>query len=383
MKVSPWIKFFFRVGLIFVLFSSWLIPAFAVVNYPYINLRLTYPAINDPYVGYGTLHSCVAAGLSTILWNPAGLTRIETGEALVILNQKQQSNACSSTSQVEEQEFEVGAADSGFTAYLYYRHTDLNTPTTQDVISRLRSDTEGLDVTFGQAIKINDYLTLGITTLGNTAMDVNIVGQAPAASKYSLNLYGINNYQDTGMSFASNGILTISREGFSYTTASSLWGGFLTQNATAAATVYSELVNSFSINSEIIFSAASKTGPVSWGINVIPISATATVNNVIQTLIDTDYGDASFYSPNVDISDEAAVANWASNENLYGTANGYTETTINIPQGEIVADTQYKGTYSGSALRIDLGTTYDIGDNLTISLVAENLNNAGLNMQGT
>jgi hypothetical protein len=240
-----------------------------------------------------------------------------------------------------------------------------------------------MDVTYGQAIKINDYLTLGITTMGNTAIEANIVGQMPAATKYDLNLYNVNDYQGTGMYIDSNGILTVSREGFSYTTASSLWGGFLTQNATAAVTAYSEMINNISINSEIVFSAASKTGPISWGVNIIPISATAAVNNVVQTLITTDYGDAYFYSPNVDISDEAAVANWVSNPDLYGASGGYNQSVVDIPQGEIVADTKYAGTYAGSALRIDLGATYDLGDSMTISLMAENLNNSGLNMTGT
>jgi hypothetical protein len=68
---------------------------------------------------------------------------------------------------------------------------------------------------------------------------------------------------------------------------------------------------------------------------------------------------------------------------LYGTSKGYKANTINIPNGEVVMDGEYRGNYSGSAMRMDLGVSMDIGTSAAFSIVAENFNSAALNMKGS
>ncbi|MBU0687192.1 MAG: hypothetical protein KKB81_05015 [Candidatus Margulisbacteria bacterium] len=379
MCIKPGIKIFF-ITLLLVVFSSSV--SFAAINYPFIDTHLKTPNPDDPYAGYGTMHSALSTSISTALWNPAGLTKIPTGEITVLLSQKNPSYAVNRTNDVEDQTFDMGEDNSGFTANVYFSRTDLTTPRTREVTSFARHKSESVDISYGQAVKFNDFFTFAIMTRGNTAADVNLIGEFPFTTVFDLNLIGQTNYQGSGLSVHSDGTVTVSGEGYSHTSAGPLWSGFLTQTSSVPASTYTEMTNSFSVNSDLIISAASKTGDFSWGINIIPISATANINNIAQVLVSEDTADAALYAPNFNTSDEADVVRWLTDPNQYASEDGYDKTVIGMPNGEIIGDVAYSGTYTGNTMRIDLGATYDYADVLTLSIVAENVNGATLDMKG-
>jgi hypothetical protein len=54
--------------------------AFAANDFPYSNISLRYPGQEDPFPGMGTGFVSLSDGISTALWNPAGLMKTRSAE---------------------------------------------------------------------------------------------------------------------------------------------------------------------------------------------------------------------------------------------------------------------------------------------------------------
>ncbi|MDI6732296.1 MAG: hypothetical protein QME05_07035, partial [Candidatus Margulisbacteria bacterium] len=271
---------------------------------------------------------------------------------------------------------------------LFYRYpsaigTGIQT-TEVNVITNSNYSTMGSGANFSSAMKVNDWLSIGFASNSPTAFESDLSGAFPITARFDTNLYGqtmgamqINNAGKLSYTFSGGGIVT------TYESTQALWSGFLSQEATLPLTSQSILRDSINIESPYLGTIASHIGNFSLGLNVIPIAASANIDNTIETIINTGTDDIFLYTPDFDPDNQSDVASWMNDPDLYGTSSGYTRKTINLPQGEIVATSKYRGYYSASTARFDLGGVYDFTDYFSIGFAMENTNNAALNFTGT
>lgn len=366
-------KFLFLSLLIFVSASS---TAFADFNFPYSNLRLTLPIYEDPIPGIGIYYGSLAKGMSTALWNPAGLTRIPTAEANARIPMGAFASSFSQNFNIEDNEFEAG---SGFSNGIYFTDdmSDL-TKKERTMTSSIGYNNPGASLDFDQAIKFNDWLAVGVKTLNPLDVSWDVAGSVPVTSKYSSDL---NNFSQDNLSIT-DGRLTYSIGGIPYTSADRIWSGFLSQNLILPTTAKASLRNSVSLQNSMTITGAVKYGQFSAGLNITPISVQSEFDNSVKALVNNTASDLVFYTPDFDPEDPLDIADWTTDPARYGSQAGYKASVIKVPEGETVADTRWSGIYSGSCIRQDIGFLWEPQSWVSFSLVAENLGGAVLDMKG-
>ncbi len=345
-------------------------------NFPYSNLTLSLPIYEDPIPGIGIYYGSLARGMTSALWNPAGLTRIPTAEANAQIPLGKLVSSFSNNFKVEDNEFEAG---SGFANGIYF------TDDPSDLVKKERTATTlagynnpGSSLEFDQAIKFNDWLAVGVKTLNPLDASWDVAGSVPVTSKYSSDL---NNFSQDNLSIT-DGKLTYTVGGIPYTSSDRVWSGFLTQDLILPTSAKTSFRNSLSMQNSMTMTGAVKYGQFSAGLNLTPISVRTEFDNSARAIVSTSASDLIFYTPNFDPDDPVDVAAWTTDPARYGTSSGYKASVIQVPEGEIVADARWSGIYSGSCVRQDLGLMWDPQPWLAFSLVAENMGGAVLDMKG-
>lgn len=351
--------------------------ALADFNFPYSNLNLRLPIYEDPIPGIGIYYGSLAKGMSTALWNPAGLTKIPTVEATAIIPMGAFSSSFSQNFKIEDNEFD---AESGFSNGIYF------TDDPSDLVKKERTATStvgynnpGSSLEFDQAIKFNDWLAIGVKTLNPLDASWDIAGSIPITSKYSSDL---NNFSQGDLSI-SNGYLTYNIGGTDYTTTSKVWSGFLNQDLVLPTTAKASLRNSISLQNSMTITGAVKYGQFSAGLNFTPITVQTEFDNSVKAIVSESASDMILYTPDFDPNIPGNAEAWILDPaEGYTTVGGYKANVISVPEGEVVMDGRWSGMYSGSCVRQDLGLMWDPQSWLSLSLVAENFGSAVLNMQG-
>lgn len=355
--------------------------SFAALNFPYANLRTNLPIYEEPLIGMGNYYTGLAKGTATALWNPAGIMKVQTVEANASVPFSFSNASWNKSFKMSDFDFNAG---SGINTGVYFTNdmSDL-TKKDRDFLGSIDYAADKQPLAFDQSIRINDMFAFGVKTVKAVSVGWDMIGSAPMTAQYVTDFKGINNYNNSGVSIDNTGKITYNFSGlYEYKSASPLWNGFLTQNMRLPTTVNASMQNSFSMKDTIVLNGGMRTGAFSWGLNIIPISVQAAFDNNVQSTVTKGSPDMYFYTPNFDPNNEKTVADWTSDQNLYGTQYGYKANPINVPAGEVVMDSKWSGTYTGSAIRTDLGMTWDIQPGTNLNLVMENFLGSSLNMRG-
>ncbi|MFC1571766.1 hypothetical protein ACFL31_04355 [Candidatus Margulisiibacteriota bacterium] len=361
------------------------------VNFPYANINLKVAPAEDPFPGFGTHFSTISKGMKSALWNPASLGKLELSETAISLVPVTETHAYQTTNALSEttSSFEAGGGMSAGEYALFYRSPSAIgsgiSPQDIDIISRVNYSTTVGGANFLSALKVNDWITVGFASNGPVGMSMDMAGDLPLTARMITNSYGTE--MGTGMTISTDGKLEYtSNVGGGVTTYEStepLWSGFLSQEVTIPFTNLTEIRDSVNFESPYMGTIASKLGNLYVGVNMIPITATAVIDNDIRTIISSDATDQFLYVPNFDSSNNTEIANWVQDSDKYGGQSGYKRKQIRLPAGEIFATTKYRGYYSATTTRLDLGTQWDVNDWLTIGVALENFGGSALNFRGS
>jgi len=362
----------------------------ADLDFPYAGVQIKLPPQEDPFPGIGNYYSTLSKGMETALWNPASLAKLSLSEASISTLGPLERYTYNRSFEIAETSGDL-MLDGGTTAAgeygIFYRSpaaigSGINTKEVE-VMTHSNFATEGTGVNFNSALRVNEWITIGFAATSPLAADMAASGDFPLTVRSDIDFRG----QSTpDMEITNAGKLKYTYDVgptiVTYESTGTVWTGFLSQEATIPSTTYGEFRNNVNIESPYMGSIASKIGKLSLGVNMIPISATANIDNDLQVAVNSDADDIILYFPNFDPTNELEIVNWVNDPNQYGTSAGYSEKQFNVHEGEILGTARYTGYYTASTTRFDIGSMYDITDWLTVGVVFENFGGASLNMKG-
>ncbi|MFC1637508.1 hypothetical protein ACFL1W_00655 [Candidatus Margulisiibacteriota bacterium] len=367
--------------------------AFAAdLHYPYLNIRLKLPPSEDPFPGLGNYYSTLSRGIKSALWNPASLGKLELTEASLSSMLEQKSYNYERSFDVAEYGGDLDLGDGGTSGGRYgifFRYPDdigSGLATREiEVMGHANYATESTGLNFSTALKVNEWITVGFATTNPLEVSGDLSGEIPVTAKTITSFYG-QTFGD--MVIGNDGKLeyTFTDGGGGVTTfesTGSVWQGFLSQEATVPLIALTEARNSLNIESPFIGTVSSRYKNLYVGLNMIPINATAQINNDVRAVVSSDTGDVFLYTPDFDPDNETDLTNWINDPDNYGTSAGYKRKQIKLPAGQTIGTAKYRGFYTASAARFDLGAMYDITDWLTVGIVLENMGGASLDFTGT
>jgi len=383
------VRYFSALSVFLVLSSAALAQSVPGTDFPYVQLQLHTPALENPSLGVGSNYSALSLGIDSLMWNPASLSKIQyTNVSFSTTNQN--FGSYNRPYDTEDKQRQLGDQNNTNLYFFFTGDRSATTIATRENTAHALYTGGSSDVNFKQGAKVNDWLTLGFITHSNVGGSINVAGSLPVIGRFS------GEYVNTSQKFGSELTVNIDNNGFTsllitpeagitYTKNLDvkLWDGFIHQSSIIPATNYVEARNDISLSSPWTIAGSAKYNKFSLGLSLTPISADCNINNRAWTVIANDATDASFYQPNFDSNNEQSILNWADDPNQYSTAAGYKRNTVKVPAGEVVAEARYQGFYQASASRIDLGATYDISEYFSVGLALENINSASLDFKGT
>lgn len=363
----------------------------AANDFPYSNISLRFPGQEDPFPGMGTGFASLSDGISTALWNPAGLMKTRSAEFDIGTTTTAPPQPYDRVYQTTDAAIDTGSGNAGLSgAILYTGDLTANTLLTRDWTGHVNYASYPSGSTFKQAIRVGNNFAFGVISRGETSAALDLRGSVPIQLKSDIDLSGgVSNFMKSGMSIGTDGKLTYSYNAggtsYTYTSSQEVPGQFLKQTQRIPFETVSDSHNDLNIQSNLTLSGAAKWEKLSLGVNVTPLSATYNVDNTIRMLVKSDTADPFFYLPKFDPTIPADVANWMSDVSArYADINnGYNKKYIRIPAGESVLEARYKGFFTASAQRIDVGMIYDFSDVFSVGASIDNATAAELNFKGT
>jgi|GEM_PF-817574 hypothetical protein len=386
-----WLKRFFFLFLTVVFFTSFSLAA--DINYPYGNINLKLPPDEDPYPVLGGF-STIDRGMQNALVNPATLGKLKLSEVHFAAATPPSAPAAQRITKVNELSgtFEVGAGVGGAKAParygLFFRYpsqigSGIITKEVE-IASTVNYQPAKGNQDFTAAQRLNDWLVVGFASRSPLSGGLDLAGVFPVTSRMDMNMYG-----------QSLGNMRVSNEGrFQYTfntggtittaeTSTAVWNGFLSQEATIPFLSQSQFQDNVNLQAPYVGTIASSFGKFYAGFNFMPVSANAQIDNDVAITVSSDTSDPFLYVPDFDPDNVADGLAWLSDPARYGTSTGFSRKRIDLPEGEVVGNTRYRGYYNASTMRLDLGTLYDVSDWCSVSFALENIGGAALDMKGT
>lgn len=365
-------------------------PTVPGTDFPFGRFQLNIPPLETPWPGLGNYYSTLSKGVETVMWNPASLSK--TKYASVCLSTIMESGTVSYNKKYKTEDVSQDlGGPAGEKIWILFTN-DINTtnPATREHTGHANYAVTGTGISYKQGLRVNDWLTLGLVSRGNTGGSLSTTGNFPVVSRmiaeYANNSMTIGNILT--ISIDNNGfptLLVTPEGGTTYTQRldTKIWDGFLHQTSNVPLTMLLEAKNDMSVSAPLTMAGAAQWKDLSVGLSMTPISANCNVSNKARAVVNDGTSDMYFYQPNFDPGSEQSIQNWIQDPNQYGTEAGYKRNTVMIPAGEVIAEARYQGFYQASATRMDFGATYDFGDVLTVGLGVENLNGATLDFRGT
>ncbi|MFA6169486.1 MAG: hypothetical protein WCW67_06735 [Candidatus Margulisiibacteriota bacterium] len=363
------------------------------VSFPYVNLNLKLPPLENPYPGFGSYFTTISLGQKTVLWNPASLSKLKLSEYSLDGYLGSSRFKGIKTSPIDEQSGSIDLNNNpGNNAKVNYgiffreqEDTPANaTAAKVDLLSQTNAESAASGLNFSAAQRVNEWLVVGFSTRNPVETDLEMAGIFPVTGKMFADLH---NFRSDDLYIDNTGILHYTfRSGSLITTTETtapVWSGFLSQEVTIPVHNLAELRNDLKVDSPFIGTIAGNYQNFHAGLNLIPISAYGEIDNDIRTVVPSDATDQLVYVPNFDPNDPNSGGNWMVDPDLYGTSAGYSRKQIKLPSGEIVANAKYRGFYRGTASRFDLGMMYDVNDWLVLGLMFENFTNSAIAMKGS
>ncbi|OGC09715.1 hypothetical protein A3F86_00820 [candidate division WOR-1 bacterium RIFCSPLOWO2_12_FULL_45_9] len=374
-----------RLVVIIIAVFSLTIVVHADFDFPYGSVKIKVPPSENPFPGFGSYYSTIAKGMKSILWNPASLGKLGLTEASLATISPSDTYGYSRTMALSETS---GTLEGGASLALLFRPpAEIGSGiSTTDINVTVHADyaTSSTGINFSSALKVNDQVAIGFTSNNPLELDLNLAGSFPITVRTAIDLKG---QTVGGMEIANDGKLKYTfGSGATITTYEStqpIWDGFLTQEVTVPFTNLSELRNNISIQSPYTGTLAGNFGQLCLVINMVPIYATANIQNDVRTVVNSDTDDGFLYTPNFDTSNQTELASWINDSDNYGSAAGYQRKVIKLPARETIATAKYKGDYTASTARFDIGAIFDVNNWLTVGLNLENASGSSLNFKGT
>ncbi len=365
----------------------------AELDFPYARLRLKFPPANEAFPGFGNNYTTIARGQKSALWNPASLGKLKLSEASFSTLLSPQIIHYTRTETFAESSDDLnfnggGSGSSGGKYAIFLRSPDDIGPgiVTEEVNMNARANyaTESQGHNFSTALKVNEWFTIGFSSKNPFEFDMDLAGDVPVTPKVQTDFRGQEFGDDMQItsdgkfefSFDSGGSVT------TYESSSAIWDGFITQEALVPIVALAEMRNNVNIDTPFMTTLASRYDKLYVGLNMIPINATANIDNDVRTVVRSDAEDVFLYTPDFDVNNEAELINWINDPNKYGTSAGYQRKQLKLPAGELIATAKYRGYYTASTTRFDLGAMYDVTDWFTVGIALENFNSSALNFKG-
>ncbi len=356
--------------------------AYADIDFPYLNSRANIPIYEEPFSGMGSYYGSLSNGIKTVLWNPAGIMRVGTAEGSFTFPMNLTSVSFGYTSKIDD--LDMDATGNGLSTGVFFTDdpTDL-TKKQRNMNTYGGYSNSGASLVFDQTFRVNDSVGIGVRSLNPIDIELGLAGNFPMFAQYS------TNYRNTttgGLSVDGSGFMTYTYDQggltYTYTSAQPVWNSFLEQRLRLPTTAVSQFQNDMHVDRTVVLTGGYKYDKFSFGLNVTPLSARADIENSMQLIVSRNAGDGVFYTPDFDPTNQADVAAWMLDPTRFGAAAGYKANTIDIPAGDVIMDSKWSGTYTGAAVRSDLGMMYDISDNTTLSLMLENITGSTMTMHG-
>lgn len=357
--------------------------------FPYGNVQLSSPPFDHPWPGLGSDYSTLSRGVETVMWNPASLAKTNYTDASLAVMMGSGLSTLDKKYNTEDKDQNFGGLGNEKMSFFFTGDQTVTTLATREHTGQAGYAVQGTGINYKQGLRINDWLTLGIVSRSDIGASVDTAGDFPMFGRFTAdfasNQFTLGNTLTINIDQNGYPTLTITPEGgSSYTQklADKIWSGFLNQKSTVPFDVIVDANNNLSVSAPLTMAGAAQWHNLAVGLSLTPISASCDIDNSARAVIRPGTPDIYFYQPNLDPNNEQSIQNWLQDPNQYGTELGYVRNTVRVPAGETVAEAKYRGFYTASAARFDLGATYDLSDNFVFGLALENLNGATLDFKG-
>jgi hypothetical protein len=338
------------------------------------------PSLNSQF-------TALSGGVTDIFANPAGIMRVNTFEVAVGISGFVQNPIKSDENRVYVDDVNLGGIQNSPNSRSYIRFTDDRSVVTAETrpvtINEDYSKGGGINF-FGMTYRMSDWLAFSVSRKRPTAIAFDYQMLTPilldAKADFrgsSVEAGGPGNY----IKFRNDGTIEVIIGGVAMATSEiSAWSGFLSQGTGEVDWANGTFSNSIVNQNGIVLTAAAKTGPVSWGLNVMPMTIDIELNNNVYISSDSGNSNVMFYIPDLDFSSTFDALSWVTYE--CSNPTGYRSIEVETRAGQQIGNAQIAGKYSASLTRMDLGMQWEPWDFLSLGAVYENFNGATVDLKG-
>ncbi|MFC1559623.1 hypothetical protein ACFL4F_00815 [Candidatus Margulisiibacteriota bacterium] len=352
--------------------------------YDYTQPPLFQPSLNGEFTS-------LSDSVTTVRANPAGLMKVNTIEVAVGMSGLVRNPIASRSDTYFINDQVMDAEDfDGATANIALRFTDDRTATTPEArqIPLLDEYSKGGGINyFGLAFRVSENLGFGFARERPTALSINMNATMPQMVDINFDMRGFNNIDGSGdgLLIRDDGFIEVWDDNAPVATSdAAVYDRFLDQSTNEVNWINVNLSNTVVNQQSIVVTAGFKTGPIDWGVNVIPITYNMNIDNNISIVSDDNNGNIGFLYPDLNESFTSFEAMyWVTMEST--VADGYIskEVATRPTQEAQIAGAVVAGRYSGSALRMDIGAMWEPNDGFSAGFMYENFNGAKLILSGT
>ncbi|MFH1710473.1 MAG: hypothetical protein ABH860_05355 [bacterium] len=349
-------------------------------SYDYTQPPEFQPSLNSQF-------TALSGSVTDIYANPAGIMHINTLEVAVGVSGFVQNPVKSDDNIVYVDDTNMGGIENSPNSRTYLRLTDdraVITPEARPItINENYSKGGGVNF-FGITYRMSDWLAFSISRKRTTAITFDYQLLAPLLLDARADFRGTSfEAGGTGdyIQIRNDGTVEVVIGGVTMGTSEvSAWSGFLTQGTGEVNWLSGTFDNTIINNNGIVFSAAAKTGQVSWGINIMPMTYDLELNNEVTVTSDSNNSNLKFYLPDLDFSSTFEALSWITSE--CSQQSGYRTVEVETLTGKELGSAKIAGKYSASFTRMDFGMQWNPNDFFSMGAVYENFNSATLDLKG-
>lgn len=328
--------------------------------------------------------SAAGSGLNSVNSNPATIVRSPTFEVSFGYGADLASHAISTLTVSDEDMGSIGGDNSFFSAGLFFTDDLPDAPTnefkTRDVKVKTDYDHGGGLTDFGVAFNFGKVFAFGVTRQRPAIFDIELAGYCPTIFRGTINMLGQTMYASgQTLEVQPDGKAVFTGTGTSFVTSDSLWPEFTNNSSDAAMSSTINVADKATDSREIVLTIGGSFGNLFWGVNAIPINSNIVLNNYMISQVSSTAANMVYHVPY--FTDEAQAYEWYASGN-YSREAGYRPYTFVLSPGATVELGVAAGNYSASAMRVDLGFIWQLTNDLSLSMVYENIGGANLIYKG-
>jgi hypothetical protein len=352
----------------------------SIYQYDYYQAPEFQPSLNSQFTS-------LARGVTDVLANPAGITKVNTFEVAIGFTSFVQNPIKSDSNVINVDDVGMKGVQGSPNSRAYARLTEDRTAVSAESrpLTIDEDYSKGGGITYmGATYKVADWLSVAITRKRPTSIAFNYNVVAPLMTDIKAN------FRDTTVESGGpgnmfwirpDGTIEVIVGGVAAATSEApLWSGFLEQGTSEVNTVNATFDNSITNDNSIVLTAAAKTGNFSWGLNIMPESIQLNLDNDVNVTSNSDNGRLTYYIPDIDFNSTTEALNWAAS--LCTLESGYRSVEVETLPGQQIGSAKVAGNYSASFVKMDFGMQWDPTDYLSVGGVYENFNGAKYKLEG-